>query len=161
MVVGVRKSLEEGRVYTYDALRDRFGLTGGDFERILDLLVERDCLKPMVFDCSARADRAAFVYASRENHLRWKAAHRSTDRHLPACRRMRLRHTEFIERLLRGYATRVEDGAPLSGVGRRASDDGESSPPAPSNGSSADARRLRRGKAMRTASPRRPSSLIN
>lgn len=75
MVVGVHKSLEDGRVYTYDALRDRFGLAGEDLERILDLLVERDCLKPMVFECLARVDRPVLLNASRECHLMWKAAH--------------------------------------------------------------------------------------
>lgn len=32
MVVGVHKSLEEGRTYSYAELRDRFGLAGPDLE---------------------------------------------------------------------------------------------------------------------------------
>ena len=35
MVVGVHKSLEEGRTYSYAELRDRFGLAGPDLERVI------------------------------------------------------------------------------------------------------------------------------
>ena len=58
MVVGVHKSLEEGRTYSYAELRDRFGLAGPDLERVLDRLVERGRLKPVLFPLLAEVLRA-------------------------------------------------------------------------------------------------------
>ena len=58
MVVGVHKSLEEGRTYSYAELRDRFGLAGPDLERVLDRLVERGRLKPVLFRRVQQAGRA-------------------------------------------------------------------------------------------------------
>ena len=69
MVVGVHKSLEEGRTYSYAELRDRFGLAGPDLERVLDRLVERGRLKPVLF----RRVQQSLVCATRESHLRWEA----------------------------------------------------------------------------------------
>ena len=73
MVVGVHKSLEEGRTYSYAELRVRFGLAGPDLERVLDRLVERGRLKPVLFRRVQQAGRASLVCATRESHLRWEA----------------------------------------------------------------------------------------
>ncbi|WP_102374553.1 hypothetical protein [Raoultibacter massiliensis] len=73
MVVGVRKSLEEGRTYSYADLSDRFGLRGAEFERILDYLVERGCLKPQVFERRHQDGKELLHCVSREHHLRWEA----------------------------------------------------------------------------------------
>ena len=70
MVVGVHKSLEEGRTYSY---AERFGLAGPDLERVLDRLVERGRLKPVLFRRVQQAGRASLVCATRESHLRWEA----------------------------------------------------------------------------------------
>lgn len=73
MVVGVRKSLEEGRRYSYDELRERFGLVGTDLERVLDHLVERGRLKPVFFSSVQRAGRPVLACATRERQVRWEA----------------------------------------------------------------------------------------
>lgn len=73
MVVGVHKSLEEGRTYSYAELRDRFGLAGPDLERVLDHLVERGRLKPVLFHSMQQAGRASLVCITHERRLRWEA----------------------------------------------------------------------------------------
>lgn len=50
MVVGIRKSLEEGKVYSLEELSRRFGLRGQALERMVDHLMERGSLKPIVLD---------------------------------------------------------------------------------------------------------------
>lgn len=61
-----------GRIPT-PGLRDRFGLAGPDLERVLDRLVERGRLKPVLFRRVQQAGRASLVCATRESHLRWEA----------------------------------------------------------------------------------------
>jgi ribosomal protein S25 len=73
MVVGVRKSLEEGRTYAFDDLAKRFGMSGAAFERVLDHLVEQGCLKPVIFDCRGGKGSAVRLAAHRESLLRWEA----------------------------------------------------------------------------------------
>ena len=77
MVVGVHKSLEEGRMNSYAELRDRFGLAGPDLERVLDRLVERGRLKPVLFRRVRRrgarrssAPRARAICAGRRERAR-------------------------------------------------------------------------------------------
>ena len=73
MVVGVHKSLEEGRTYSYSERCAGFGLAGRARERVLDRLVERGRLKPVLFRRVQQAGRASLVCATRESHLRWEA----------------------------------------------------------------------------------------
>ena len=44
-----------------------------DLERVLDRLVERGRLKPVLFRRVQQAGRASLVCATRESHLRWEA----------------------------------------------------------------------------------------
>lgn len=73
MVVGVLKSLEEGRTYTYRDLEKRFGLTDEELTRAIDGLMERGHIAPVVADCLA----ANAVLPVFERELSWKAIRRA------------------------------------------------------------------------------------
>lgn len=73
MVVGVCKSLEEGRTYSYADLGERFGLRKAELEQILDYLIDRGCLKPKLFE-SVCLDGATIVTCIPfEHRVRWEA----------------------------------------------------------------------------------------
>ena len=48
MVVGIHKSLELGKVYTYAELADRFGMRAADFEGVFDYLLNSGRLAPVL-----------------------------------------------------------------------------------------------------------------
>ena len=74
MVVGVCKSLEEGRTYSYADLSERFGLRKAEFAQILDYLIDRGCLKPKLFE-SVCPDGATVVACTPLEHRATSAAH--------------------------------------------------------------------------------------
>lgn len=73
MVVGVRRSLEEGRTYSYDELAERFGLAGEEFERVLDHLMEQGRLRPVLFERIAHAGTVRLSCVPAERSMRWQA----------------------------------------------------------------------------------------
>ena len=73
MVVGVRASLEGGKAYTSEELSRRFGLHGRALEDVLDHLVEKDCLKPVVFHRPRTRGGAVRLAGRFERHLIWQA----------------------------------------------------------------------------------------
>lgn len=74
MVVGVLKSLEEGRVYSYHDLSCRFGLRGRDLDRALDDLVARGHVAPMLY---SREHGVSFLPVF-ERDLSWMAVRRAS-----------------------------------------------------------------------------------
>ena len=74
MVVGVRASLEGGKAYTSEELSRRFGLHGRALEDVLDHLMEKDCLRPVVFHRPRTHGGAVRLAGRFERHLVWQAA---------------------------------------------------------------------------------------
>lgn len=64
VVVGIRKSLESGKVYTYAELADRFGMRAADFAGMFDRLLDAGHLTPA---------RTIFVSSPFEEDLAWRA----------------------------------------------------------------------------------------
>lgn len=73
MVVGVCKSLEEGRTYSYADLSERFGLRKAEFEQVLDYLIDRGCLKPKLFEPAHLDGATVMTCVPFERHARWEA----------------------------------------------------------------------------------------
>ena len=73
MVVGVRASLEGGKAYTSEELSRRFGLHGRALEDVLDHLMEKDCLRPVVFHRPRTHGGAVRLAGRFERHLVWQA----------------------------------------------------------------------------------------
>ena len=74
MVVGVLGALEEDRAYTYRDLSRRLGLSGSDLSRVIDDLVSRGRMAPVLCE-RANAPARLPVF---EHDLSWKAV-----RHTP------------------------------------------------------------------------------
>lgn len=73
MVVGVRRSLEEGKVYSHDELAQRFGLAGSALDRVLDHLLEHGRVKPVALAQVWQGGACTLRCASYERELLWQA----------------------------------------------------------------------------------------
>ncbi len=73
MVVGIRRSLEEGKTYTYEELSQHLGLGGRTLEHALDHLMELECLRPVVCERSCTQGNSVRLKGCFEHQLGWQA----------------------------------------------------------------------------------------
>ncbi len=73
MVVGVRKALEIGHVYSREELQSKFSLSGSSLDRVIDYLMELGCLRPVLFECEHAGSVIHLRCHSTEASMKWQA----------------------------------------------------------------------------------------
>lgn len=73
MVAGIHKSLEQGHVYSYEDLHEKFGLIGEALEHMIDQLMERGHLRAMY--CGQTSHNGVLECQSvlNDKNLNWQA----------------------------------------------------------------------------------------